>query len=281
MFDMAGLERRIKALEARNSASLRFGNVVGIEDNATVRVQLSDGQGMISAPLSTLQRRVLKDQEIKLPDIGEPVAVLFSGQAGGQEIGLVLGAVYSSVVPDPKQKPHLEFSRFEDGTTLFYDRKSHTLYADVKGDINIKAIGNLNADISGDVDIKSSGNFIADISGDVDIKAKGNLVADVQGDVEIKSIGSVAISAQKPINLTSTVAVNITAPLISLAGSLSATGLTGQSGQGTLSGTYTIDGVLQVTGSIEVDGDIKSGDVSLKSHTHPCKEGGTSTPTGS
>ena len=94
---------------------------------------------MVSAPLPTLQRRVLKDQEIKLPDDGEPVACLFAGQ--GMEAGVVLGAVYSKATPDPEQERQVEFSRFSDGTVIFYDREAHKLYADVKGDVDLKTTG--------------------------------------------------------------------------------------------------------------------------------------------
>lgn len=137
-FDFAALERRVRALEANRGASLRFGKVVGVSGGAA-KVQLEDGQGMVSAPLPTLQRRVLKDQEIKLPDDGEPVACLFAGQ--GMETGVVLGAVYSAATPDPDQERQMEFSRFSDGTVIFYDREAHKFYVDVKGDVELKTTG--------------------------------------------------------------------------------------------------------------------------------------------
>lgn len=137
-FDYAALERRVAALEANRGASLRFGKVVGVSGGAA-RVQLEDGQNMVSAPLPTLQRRVLQDQEIKLPDDGEPVACLFAGQ--GMEAGVVLGAVYSQANPDPGQQRQVEFSRFSDGTVIFYDRKAHKLYADVKGEAELQTTG--------------------------------------------------------------------------------------------------------------------------------------------
>ena len=57
-FDMAALERRIAALEANRGASLRFGTVVGIgEDGGSARVQLHDGDGMVTYPLRVLQKR--------------------------------------------------------------------------------------------------------------------------------------------------------------------------------------------------------------------------------
>ena len=137
-FDYAALERRIAALEANRGASLRFGKVVGVTGGAA-RVQLEDGQGMVTAPLPTLQRRVLKDQEIKLPDDGEPVACLFAGQ--GMEAGVVLGALYSQATPDPEQERQMEYSRFSDGTVIFYDRAAHKFYADIKGDVDLRTTG--------------------------------------------------------------------------------------------------------------------------------------------
>jgi phage baseplate assembly protein V len=154
MFDFAALERRVAALESRSPASLRFGKVTGVEGGAA-RVQLEDGQGVVTMPLPTLQRRVLKDQEIKMPDIGEPVAALFSGQAAGQETGVVLGAVYSPTVPDPGQETHLEFSRFSDGTVIFYDRDAHKLFADVKGDVVVKTEGNITVEAKGEILVQS------------------------------------------------------------------------------------------------------------------------------
>jgi hypothetical protein len=65
MFDYASLERRVAALEARSPASLRFGKVTGVE-GGFARVQMEDGNNVVSMPLPTLQRRVLKDQEIKI-----------------------------------------------------------------------------------------------------------------------------------------------------------------------------------------------------------------------
>ncbi|MDR3361317.1 MAG: phage baseplate assembly protein V [Desulfovibrio sp.] len=154
MFDYASLERRVAALEARAPASLRFGKVTGVEGGAA-RVQMEDGGNVVSMPLPTLQRRVLKDQEIKMPDVGEPVAVLFSGQAGGQETGVVLGAVYSPAVPDPEQPAQFEYSRFSDGTIIYYDREAHKLFADVQGDVEVKAKGNVTVDAKGEITAQS------------------------------------------------------------------------------------------------------------------------------
>lgn len=137
-FDFAALERRVSALEARQAASLRFGRVTGV-DGGKCRVQLRDGQGVVSQPMSTVQRRVLKDQDICMPDIGEPVACLVSGQ--GCEEGVVLGAYYNAREQAPGQPASHDYRRYEDGTEIFYDRARHKLIARVRGDIEVETDG--------------------------------------------------------------------------------------------------------------------------------------------
>lgn len=253
--NMAGILRRLEALEQDKGATLRFANVVGTSDGQ-VRVQLVDGQGVVTAPLPTIQRRVLKDQEVKLPDIGEPVAVLFSGK--GFESGLILGAVYSQNIPNPKVENHIEYKKFEDGTEIFYDRKKHLLMATVEGD----------------VDITVRKNLIAVVDKDVDITVNGGLTAEVKGDVNIQSLGNINLSAQEKIILKSNTSVDIASPVINLVGNLSSTGVSGEPGKATLSGEVIIEnGNLSVSqGNItanKVAADkITSGNIILSDHVH-------------
>lgn len=142
MFDYAELERRIAALESNRGASLRFGVVTAVsEADGAARVQLEDGEGMVSMPLRVLQRRSRKDKAQCFPDVGEPVACLFSGQ--GMEQGALLGAVYSPETPSPNQPPGVDYTRYEDGTEIWYDRKAHKLIARVKGDAEIETEGRI------------------------------------------------------------------------------------------------------------------------------------------
>ena len=130
-FDYAQQERRIASLESNRGASLRFGTVTGVDTaTGTARVQLPDGDGMVTMPLRVLGRRTLKDKAQALPDIGEPVACLFSGQ--GLEQGVILGAHYTAKTPSPNQEAQVDYVRYEDGTELWYDRKGHKLTAKVK-----------------------------------------------------------------------------------------------------------------------------------------------------
>ena len=171
-FDYAQQERRIAALEANRGASLRFGIVTGVDPaSGAARVQLPDGDGMVTMPLRVLGRRTLKDKAQTLPDIGEPVACLFSGQ--GLEQGVILGAHYTANTPSPGQEAPLDYVRYEDGTELWYDRVRHKLIAKVHGDID------------------------AETTGSVDLRAARKLTASVQGEATVTSEASLSLKAPR------------------------------------------------------------------------------------
>ena len=141
-FDYAELSRRIAALEDALPSSLRMGRVVSVS-GGRARVVLADGDNMVTHELPTLQKRVLKDQDIKMPDVGEPVACLFSGQ--GREAGVILGAYYNNSEQPPGVPKTADYHRYADGTEIMYDRETHTLTAKVRGDVCIETEGSLTA----------------------------------------------------------------------------------------------------------------------------------------
>lgn len=158
MFDYAALERRLASLEANRGASLRFGIVTEVsEADGTARVQLPDGQGMVSMPLRVMQLRTLKDKKQCFPDVGEPVACLFSGQ--GFEQGVVLGAVYSPKCPSPNQPSGQDYTKYEDGTEIWYDRTAHKLIAKVKGDAELETEGYITAKAQKEIRAESDVNI--------------------------------------------------------------------------------------------------------------------------
>ena len=143
MTDLAQLERRIKELENNRGASFRFAEVVAVDEKTgTARVKLPDGENLVSMPLRVSQKRTLKDQAQMLPDVGEHVACLFTGQ--GFEQGLILGAVYSKPDPSPGKPSHVDYVTYEDGTEIEYDRKTHKLTANVKGSADVQADREIN-----------------------------------------------------------------------------------------------------------------------------------------
>jgi phage baseplate assembly protein V len=121
---------------------IRIGIVTQVyDDRATVRVQFPDDDEEVSWEFPVLQRKTLKDKGYWLPDIGEHVVVVMLPY--GQEQGFVIGAIYSEAEKPPESTRDKKVVVFEDGTRIEYDRKNHKLYADVKGEIFIRATGNV------------------------------------------------------------------------------------------------------------------------------------------
>ena len=111
--------------------------------------------------LPVLCPRASGDMQYDLPDIGDQVLCLFLPY--GLEQGFVVGTMYGKQVP-PVQSGDKWHRKFADGTTLEYDRASHKLTANVKGDVDItttgsvsgKILGALNAEATGEVNVSSS-----------------------------------------------------------------------------------------------------------------------------
>lgn len=104
---------------------------------ATVRVKISDDDGLITYDLHVLMRKVHEDKDYWMPDIGDHVLCLFL--PFGLETGFVVGSFYSSADKPPVQSQDKFYREFKDGTYIEYDRSEHVLTADVQGAVNISA----------------------------------------------------------------------------------------------------------------------------------------------
>ncbi|WP_297889743.1 phage baseplate assembly protein V [Sulfurihydrogenibium sp.] len=121
---------------------IKVGKVVAVDEKTCrCRVQLEDNDGVVTYWLPIIVNKSQKDKFYWLPDIGEEVLCAFLEH--GIEQGFVLGAIYNEKDTVPvvsKDKYHI---RFEDGTTIEYDRKSHKLSINCVGDVEIVAQGNI------------------------------------------------------------------------------------------------------------------------------------------
>ncbi len=140
------------------------------------RVQFPDNDGVVSFWLPVVQPKSLKDRFYHMPDVGEHVVCLLDENG---ESGVILGAIYSQSDAPPVNSVDKWHVTFEDGTILEYDRAVHKLFADVKGDIDVTASGNITStaplwthngklvvteDIESGADIKAAGD-VADQGG--------------------------------------------------------------------------------------------------------------------
>jgi len=127
---------------------IRRGIVVAVDEKtARVRVQMPDLDGLVSNWLPVVQPKTQKDKAYWLPDIGEYVIVAFD-EEGEHSDGYVLGAIYNNKDAPPVANKDKFFVRFEDGTEIEYDRKTHILRVKAQTVIiegNVNVIGNIHA----------------------------------------------------------------------------------------------------------------------------------------
>lgn len=107
-----------------------------------VRVELRDtvNAGLVTDWLPVLCPRASRDMVHDLPDVGDQVLCLFLSY--GLEQGFVLGAMYGRQSP-PVTSGDKWHRTFSDGTTLEYDRASHTLSGKIQGHMNLSCTGNM------------------------------------------------------------------------------------------------------------------------------------------
>ena len=152
---------------------LRVGKVVAIDEKtARVRCVLEDLDEMVTWWLPVLHHKTQDDKSYWLPDIGEEVLIGFLHH--GIEHGFILGSIYNEKDEPPvfdKDKAHI---RFKDGSILEYDRRTHTLTLDIKGDITIKAKGNVSIVVDGDTNITTKGHTTIKSEGKIDLNGGGN-----------------------------------------------------------------------------------------------------------
>jgi len=107
-------------------------------DRGTVRVKREQSDGTISAELPILFQWTLKNQEYTMPAIDEHVVCVFNGS-----IGYVLGAFYSDVSTPPVKDVNKQYMRFEDGSFIEYDVKTHQLFVKIEGELSIETKGSV------------------------------------------------------------------------------------------------------------------------------------------
>ena len=111
---------------------------------------------------------------------------------------------------------------------------------------------------------RAAHKLTADVKGDIEATVSGNVSATIQGKANVTAKGAISVESSEK--------VVITAPQIILNGAISSYSKTGGAG------TMKITGTMDITGNIKGDADIIASGISLKSHTHTCPDGSTSSP---
>lgn len=164
---------------------IRIGEVVSIDPaNATARVTFDD-DGVTSYNLRVVQPNTLANKDYHMPDIGEDALCLFL--PSGVEEGFILGSFYAGSVRSPTSDPNKRVVKFSDGTTLEYDRATHKLTADVKGEADLTATESVTVASQQDITLAATGNLTLAASGSLNISAQGDATCTGGGSFSINA----------------------------------------------------------------------------------------------
>ncbi|EGQ8056468.1 phage baseplate assembly protein V [Vibrio alginolyticus] len=181
---MSDLPYIVRDLQRRMANMIRRGRVHSVDfEQSPPRVKVEYEKGAVTGWLPWISGRESNQHRTDWEPlaIGEQVIIL--SESGDLSAGVVLPSLPDATSPVPSTSPDEHVSRYEDGTTFTYNRKTHTLSIDVQGDANLHTTGNVTAHIEGtadvtaakDLNIKTSTNMVLDASGNIDIKAGGNV----------------------------------------------------------------------------------------------------------
>lgn len=112
-----------------------------------IRVQLQDGE-ILSDWVPWFTPRAGKDRVWDPPEVGEVVMLL--APSGELANGVAIPGLFSNGNANG-DRAGLQRRTFDDGTVVEYDRESHKLFLDVKGDVRIKATGKIEIEAEGDL----------------------------------------------------------------------------------------------------------------------------------
>ncbi len=120
---------------------LRTGKVTDF-DAKTLRARvLFPDLAVVSHWLPVMKINSLNTKDTSYLDEGEHVICLMSGT--GIEAGYVLGAIFDDKNLPAIQNKDIRSVKFDDGTTITYNRNTHKLTVNVSGDIEVVAEGHI------------------------------------------------------------------------------------------------------------------------------------------
>lgn len=123
---------------------IRVGLISSINpDNMTAKVIFPDKDDMLSGDLKIVNRGSAKNKCYWLPDIEEQVLCVMNPNSKNLNDGWIVGSYFSDVDAPPISDLDKCHFVFQDGSFFEYDRKNHVLTIDIKGEIDIKASGNI------------------------------------------------------------------------------------------------------------------------------------------
>lgn len=124
------------------------------------RVRFPDQDNIESFWLPVVQPKTLADRFYLMPDVNEHVVCLMDENS---EAGVILGAIYSDADAPPVSSQDKWHVTIDDGTSIEYDRATHTLNIDVKGPVNV--VSTAKVFIQGNQHVEIDGSGTAQMKG--------------------------------------------------------------------------------------------------------------------
>ena len=186
---------RLTEIERRLSNILRSGLVHSVDfTNYRCRVQIGS---LLTDPLPFLAQRAGEDTTWNPPSVGEGVIVL--SPFGELNNGFVLCGVFTNQKPPNTTDEFTVRTEFEDGTSIAYDKASHSL------SINAPSAGSsLTVNIVGNATLNTTGNVLVEADGNATVSA--GAVARVEAGTQIQMVApTVAITGVLSVSGNATI----------------------------------------------------------------------------
>lgn len=170
---------------------IKIGEVSSVDPaRGTARVTFDDDDSLVSYDLQVLQRNTYDNKDYAMPDVNEDVVCLFL--PCGSEDGFILGSVYSGEITPPESDGDVRTVVFSDGTKISYNRKSHTLSAEIGKTSIVADQQNVNVNTDGTATVKAS---TINLTGNVSITGNVNITGGITATADIIAMGKTSLSA--------------------------------------------------------------------------------------
>ena len=136
--DSNELGQKVKSL-------IREGTVCAVfPERMTARVTFDDKDDAVSPELPILTKGSAKNKDFWLPDINDVVVCLFAPNDEESGTGWILGTRFNDVDKTPEGMDADTTKRtYSDGTYISYNRESHEMEINCKGNLKIVCEGNI------------------------------------------------------------------------------------------------------------------------------------------
>lgn len=211
---MSDLNYIVRDLQRRMANMIRRGRVHSMDfEQSPPRVKVEYEKDAVTGWLPWISGRESSKHRTDWEPlaIGEQVIIL--SESGDLSAGVVIPSLPDASSPVPSTSPDEHVSRYEDGTTFTYNRKTHTLTIDVQGDVNFHVTGNVTSHIEGNMSaqidgtadvivakattVKTDATLKVEAVQDLSIKTGANMVLDASGNVDIKAGGNVKVTGSR------------------------------------------------------------------------------------